>query len=392
MKMARTQVVVSHTALRSPEEAGVFLARSVLEKLRGAMPDVLIVFASPEFSYPRLLKAINDGCRPRILVGCSSAGEFSGCATGNASASVMAIRSDDILFRAGIGTGLRADRAEAIRQVMPVFSGARHTTHPYRSALILTDALAGYADEMIHEITVQTGGTYQLFGGGAADDAKFHETHVFHGTEVLADAIVVLEMLSKKPIGLGIRHGWEPSGPALRVTEAEGARLISLNATAAGDIFDMHARQTGQTFNRADPLPFFLHNVIGIDTGDGHKLRVPLTLNEDGSISCAAEVPVGATVHIMVASIGSACDAARQASQAAIDGLQGGRHAGSLLFDCAATRLRLGREFGDELRAVAETLDSENFAGCNTYGQIARAEGQFSGFHNCTAVVCAFPE
>ena len=27
-----------------------------------------------------------------------------------------------------------------------------------------------------------------------------------------------------------------------------------------------------------------------------------------------------------------------------------------------------------------------------SYGQIARADGQFSGFHNCTAVVCVLPE
>jgi hypothetical protein len=245
---------------------------------------------------------------------------------------------------------------------------------------------------MIHEITVMTGGTYQLFGGGAADDARFQQTHVFHGTQAVADAIVVLEMLSKKPIGLGVRHGWEPSGPAMRVTEAEGSRLVSVNAMPAVEMFEQHAERTGQTFDRADPMPFFLHNVIGIDTGDGHKLRVPLSLGEDGAVSCAAEVPAGATVNIMMASVASACDAARQASQAALDGLQGGTLAGSLLFDCAATRLRLGRAFGDELKAVAETLGSENFAGCNTYGQIARSEGQFSGFHNCTAIVCAIPQ
>lgn len=390
--MAMTQVVVSHTTLRSDGEAGAWLAASVRDKLHGALPDVLIVFASPEFNYQQLLAAINRDCPPRILIGCSSAGEFSGCATSNASASVMAIRSDDILFRSVVATGLRTDRGAALRDVMAVFTGAAHSDHPYRSALVLTDALAGFADEMIHEITVLTGGTYQLFGGGAADDARFQETHVFHGTEVHSDAIVVLEMLSKKPIGLGVKHGWEPAGDAMRVTEADGVRLISLNAVPAVEMFEQHAANTGQTFNRADPMPFFLHNVIGIDTGDGYKLRVPLALNEDGSISCAAEVPAGATVNIMVASVASACDAARQASKAALDGLQGGKLAGSLLFDCAATRLRLGREFGDELKAVAETLGSENFAGCNTYGQIARAEGQFSGFHNCTAIVCAIPQ
>jgi len=139
-------------------------------------------------------------------------------------------------------------------------------------------------------------------------------------------------------------------------------------------------------------MPFFLHNVLGIDTGDGYKLRVPLAINEDGSVSFAAAVPAGATVRLMSTGANSAADAARQATMAALDGLRGARHAGSLLFDCAATRLRLGRGFDGELAAVAATLDSHNFAGCNTYGQIARAEGQFSGFHNCTAIVCAIPE
>ena len=64
----------------------------------------------------------------------------------------------------------------------------------------------------------------------------------------------------------------------------------------------------------------------------------------------------------------------------------------SLFFDCVATRLRLGSAFGGELSAVATALGDTEYAGCNTYGQIARAEGQFSGFHNCTAVVCVIPE
>jgi hypothetical protein len=389
--MANTLVAVSHTSLCEPKAASRALADSISAKLNGSRPDALIVFASPEFAYQPLLAELEAACQPGLLVGCSSAGEFSGCATGNASVSVMAIRSDDILFRAGLGMGLRQSFSGALDQVMPVFSGSEHPDFPYRSALVLTDALAGYVDEIIHEMMVLTGGTYQLFGGGAADDAKFNQTHVFIGTEAHTDAIVVLEMLSKKPIGLGVRHGWQPAGPALRVTEAQGNRLVSLNATPAVEVFEEHAQATGQTFKRADALPFFLHNVIGIETGDGHKLRVPLTLNDDGSISCAAEVPVGATVRIMVADAASAREAARQAAQAALAGLQGGEHAGSLLFDCAATRLRLGREFGHELEAVGEALGSENFAGCNTYGQIARSTGQFSGFHNCTAVVCAFP-
>jgi hypothetical protein len=386
-----TQVAVSHTSLGSAVDAGTYLGKTISEKL-GGKPDVVIAFVSPDFGYASVLDALKEHCQPNILVGCSSAGEFSGCSTGNSTASVMAIRSDTILFNAALGKGLRTSRTEAVQQITHVFTANQHTDFPYRCALVLTDALAGFAEDLIQDITVLTGGTYQLFGGGAADDARFNETHVFFGTECHTDAVVVLEMLSKKPIGIGVKHGWQTAGKPLRVTEAEGNRIVSLNAIPAGDVFDMHAQQTGQVFNRADPMPFFLHNVIGIDTGGEYKLRVPLALNPDGSIICAAEVPAGATVHIMVGNVDTACTAARQASEAALAGLNGEKHAGALMFDCAATRLRLGRDFQDELKAVADVLGSENFAGCNTYGQIARTEGQFSGFHNCTAIVCAIPE
>jgi hypothetical protein len=390
--MSITRVAVSHTQLAEAEDAGRFLANEVLVKLGGVNPDLMIVFASPVFEFSELLAAIDDVCQPGVLVGCSSAGEFSGCTDATSSVSVLAIKADDMRFNAALGVGLRADHGAVLDQIMPVFTGAQQTEFPYRSAMVLTDALAGHTDQIIDEMTVRTGGTYQLFGGGAADDARFQQTHVFFGRNVHEDALVIVEMLSKRPMGLGIRHGWEPVGEALRVTESEGNRVVSLNATSPAEVFVAHAQRTDQLFKSDDPMPFFLHNVLGIDTGDGYKLRVPLSLNDDGSISFAAAVPSGATVRLMTASSASACDAARLASVAALDGLQGSRHAGSLLFDCAATRLRLGRAFEDELNVVADTLGSPNFAGCNTYGQIARAEGQFSGFHNCTAIVCAIPE
>ena len=52
----------------------------------------------------------------------------------------------------------------------------------------------------------------------------------------------------------------------------------------------------------------------------------------------------------------------------------------------------MGDVFGFELEAVRTALGGSDLVGCNTYGQIARADGQFGGFHNCTAVVLALPQ
>ncbi len=256
---------------------------------------------------------------------------------------------------------------------------------------MLTDALAGHADELVRELTVLTSGAYQFAGGGAGDDAKFSTTHVFFGTRAYTDAVVALELLSSKPFGIGVGHGWTPASAPLRVTEADGARLVSLNGVPAVEAFDAHAAATGQAIDRAAPLPFFLHNILGIDTGVGYQLRVPLAVNDDGSVTCAAEIPAGGRVHIMKTSSDSAITAAQRATRAAMDALRGAPPAAALFFDCVATRLRMGNDFGFELQSVTDMLGDARLVGCNTYGQIARAEGQFGGFHNCTAVVMVLP-
>ncbi len=295
-------------------------------------------------------------------------------------------------FACGLGRGIKEDRAAVARSIVSSFHGVHTQTSGYRSSLILTDALAGHADELIEELTLCTGGNYQFFGGGAGDDASFARTQVFCGTEIASDAAVALEILSTKPVGIGVQHGWNPAGERMRVTAVEGTRLISLNAVPAVEVFEDHATRTGQRFDRKYPMPFFLHNILGIDTGQGFKLRVPLSINDDGSVSCGAEIPTGALVCIMRTDAVSAGEAAATAARAAVKRLNGAEPQVALFFDCVATRLRLGREFGAELKAVEEVLGPAKFAGCNTYGQVARAEGQFSGFHNCTAVVCVLPQ
>jgi hypothetical protein len=239
---------------------------------------------------------------------------------------------------------------------------------------------------------VLTRGDYRFFGGGAGDDGHFKKTHVFAGTEAATDALAVLEIVSARPVGIGVSHGWEPAGAPLRVTESHGARLVSLNGIPAVEVIEDHALATGQEFDRGNALPFFLHNILGIKADDQYRLRVPLGVNDDGSISCAADIPVGSVVHLMRTTEASAVRAAESATRAAIAALGGVRPSAAVVFDCVATRLRMGRSFDDELRACTQLLHPAGFVGCNTYGQIARAEGQFGGFHNCTAVVCVLPE
>ncbi len=386
-----TESAIAQTDLENGA-AGRALGEQIHDQLHGERPDALIVFASSRNDYTELLEALDAACRPHLMVGCSSAGEFTSNGAGEGMACAIALRAPDIKFSASLGRGLTHDRNSAASDVVAGLSGLHTHEYRYRSALVLVDALAGHADDLVERLTLLTSGTYQFVGGGAGDDAQFRRTHVFFGTEAHSDAAVALEILSNKPVGICVRHGWKPATPPLRVTEAADMRLASLNAIPAAQFFQEHAELTQQPFDRNAPLPFFLHNVIGIRSDDEHKLRVPLGIDADGGVLCAAEVPLGTTACIMTTDSAAGVRAAADATRDALKQMAGHKPKVALFFDCVATRLRMGREFGNELAALSHELDGVEYAGCNTYGQIARAEGQFSGFHNCTAVVCILPE
>lgn len=372
-------------------DAGAAIANDIEAGLAQVQADAIIVFASSQHNYSELLTAVSARHPSAKLVGCSSAGEFSSYSAGVGAVSAIAFASDEVRFAVALGRGVRNDLDGVVKQMVGAFADPTEHGYAYRTALILADALAGYTEELIEKLNIATGGLYQFVGGGAGDDANFRTTHVFSGGQAYTDAAVALEILSNKPIGVGARHGWEPASAAMRVTEADGMRLVSINGFPAADVYREHIEALGLSFDEAQPQPHFLHHVIGIETGNGHKLRVPLAIEADGALLCASDIPVGALVRFMCIGAQSAAQAAAAAASDAVSQL--GEHpiGAALFFDCVATRLRMGAAFDMELNALGASLGTKIYGGCNTYGQIVRRDGQFNGFHNCTAVVCAFP-
>jgi hypothetical protein len=371
---------------------GASAAEDLAKQLCSAgAPRAVVLFAAPTYDHLAMLRTLRARFPEAVIVGATSAGEFANDQRGEGMATALALSGEDFEVAASCGRGISADPARAARQLVSGFRGVSDLRPGHRSALVMTDALAGHADRLVDELTLATAGLYQFFGGGAGDNAQFQRTTVFCQDEVMTDAAAVLEVISEKPIGVGVSHGWEPASPPLRVTAADGLRVISLNGLPAAEAFQTHAQETGQALDPGAPIPFFLHNILGIETPGTHRLRVPLAIQDDGSVICAAEIPRNALVRIMRSNHESTVKAAETAADAALAALGEYKPQAALFFDCVATRLRMGQGFAKEVSAVQERLGGVDLMGCNTHGQIARAEGQFEGFHNCTAVVCVLP-
>ena len=99
--MLRTATV--YTQAGDSETAARELAAQIAVELE-ARPDLIILFASPKYDQPSLLRALHAASHPKVLVGSSSAGEFTSQASGEGLACALAIRSDDLEFAAGRGS------------------------------------------------------------------------------------------------------------------------------------------------------------------------------------------------------------------------------------------------------------------------------------------------
>ena len=162
-----TESAVVYTNANDSETAAAELSRKIADALPGGPPDALIVFASARYQHGPFLRGLQDGCSPKVLVGASSAGEFTSEQRGQGLACALALRSTEIRFSAGVGRGLSQDRVAVASQIVSSFQGLGSRNHVYRSALVMTDALAGHADDLIDQLTLATAGKYQIFGGGA---------------------------------------------------------------------------------------------------------------------------------------------------------------------------------------------------------------------------------
>lgn len=387
-----TRAAIVHTQIAESVAAGTDLGRAILREMNGEPPDAVVLFASPVYDPKPFLGALQRECSPKAVAGCSSAGEFTFNGTLPSSAVALAIKSTEMRFRVHVGRDLQKSVRQAAEQLASTFELGAGGEYSHRTALMLVDTLAGYGEEFLDAFNAATEGQYQVFGGGAADEAKFEKTYIFAGHEVMQDAAVALEIRSKSPVGIGVSHGWTPASPKMTATATSGLRLDELDGRPAVERIEEFASKQGKQFDRENPLPFFLHHVLGIETPDGYKLRVPLLVDASGALTFAAEIPQNAIVRVMRTRDTSAAEAARVAANRARASLHGHTPVAAIFLDCAATRLRLGEKFGASVNEIADALGSTTGMGCNSFGQFARLEGQFSGYHNCTAVVCLLPE
>jgi len=379
-------------------KAGQEACQEAIDKI-GGKPDLIIVFSSVALGQEKMLQGVNSVAGKAIIVGCSDSGEITAEGPTKEHVAVMAVSTDQIKFTAGVGRGVKADSHKAGKQAAEEVT--KKAKEKISLFMMFPDGTTGNGAAIVRGAREALGEHFPIMGGSAGDDFKFEKTYQYFQDRVLHDVVIGLGLSGEFSWGVGVKHGWEPIGLPMKVTKSEGAVLRELDNKPALKIYQDYFGKRAEELIR-EPIARMAYTYpLGMSVEGSPELliRDVVIANEKGEITCAAEIPQGSEIRLMLGDPEKAIQAAKEAAQKALSQLKGSSPQLILVFDCMARNKLLGKRRPEEITAIQEVLGKETpLIGFYTYGEQAPLGGNIepdacrSVFHNETIALLVLGE
>jgi hypothetical protein len=258
-----------------------------------------------------------------------------------------------------------------------------------RHVIVLAPGLDINGSALIAGMQSVLGGAVGLSGGLAGDGSRFERTYTLAGPRAHSRQVVALGLYGAPlRVGSAAFGGWEPFGPARRVSRCDANVLIELDGERALDVYKRYLGEYAAALPSSGLL--FPFEILGADHRPTGLIRTILGVDEaQGSLTLAGELPADGYLRLMHASTDRLIDAAEAAAARVRPPGNGEGGALALLVSCVGRRLVMGDRVDEEVEAVAARLgDAVTLCGFYSYGEIADAE--FFGdcrLHNQTMTV-----
>lgn len=396
--MASIKTGVGKSNHADPKKAGQEACYQAINQA-GKKPDLMIIFSSVALNQEQMLEGVNDAAQSALVVGCSDSGEITTEGPTRKHVIAMAIASDQIKFTAGVGKNVKTDSFRAGQEaVQAVVDKA-----PEKVSLLvsLLEGLTGNGAAIVRGMQSVVGMHFPIIGGSAGDDFAFKKTYVYYQNQVLNDAVIGLGLSGKFSWGVGVRHGWEPIGLPMKVTKSEGTCVKELDNKPALKIYEDYFGKKAEELTREPIAKMAYTYPLGMSVEGSPELliRDVVIANEKGEITCAAEIPQGSEIRLMLGDPEKAIKAAEEAAKNAQIQLKGSLPKAIFIFDCMARHKLLGDQIGNEIKAVQNVLGVKvPLIGFYTYGEQAPLGGEIgprtcrSEFHNETMCLLTLGE
>lgn len=363
----------------------------VLQALREIEPQWILVFgAVPFFSSPALADTLRAEFPDALLSGCSTAGEISRDGVADGSCVITGVRFGHTPLRLATTTlASMGDSSAAGERI-----GKQLSSPDLRAIMVFAPGVAINGSALVDGISAVTGESVPLTGGLAGDGGAFRQTWTLSSDGCSDQNIVAVGLYGDAlRFAHGSFGGWEPFGPARKVTRSEGNILYELDDAPALDVYKRYLGDYARDLPASGLLfPFAMlgenHDEIGL-------IRTILGVSEsDGSLTLAGEIVPNGFLKLMHASTDRLVGGAEAAARAALR-MQEGKGGGlAVLVSCVGRKLVMGDRVDDEVEAVAEVFGSgATLTGFYSYGEVSPfAPGVSCKLHNQTMTITVLDE
>lgn len=359
--------------------------------LHGFEADLLLVFGSIDhFSTPGLSQSLREISPRAMLLGCSTAGEITPDGVDDGTCTVTAIDFEHSRLTQG-STSLKGmdDSFAAGERV-----GRQIAASDLRAVLVFGPGVKINGSALVNGIASAIGSGIPITGGLAGDGGAFKETFTLGPDGVASDKVVAIGLCGDSlRFGHGSFGGWEPFGPARKVTRCEGNVLHELDGEPALEIYKRYLGDHARNLPASGLLfPFAMlgedHNAIGL-------IRTILGIDEQtGSLILAGEIDPDGYLRLMHASTDKLVNGAEAAAAAAADMLQSNGDMLAILVSCVGRKLVMGNRVDEEVEAVGDVFgDKAVLTGFYSYGEISPfTPGASCKLHNQTMTITCLGE
>lgn len=379
-------MLVKQVVCRKPTELSTTLAA-----LQGHPTDLLLVFgAIDHFTHPSLLQCLKEFAPRAELIGCSTAGEISAAGVEDGTCCITAIDFENIALNSAstILNGMDDSFAAGER------IGRQVQMPDLKAVLVFGPGVQINGSALVDGIASIIGPDIPITGGLAGDGGAFKKTFTLGQDGIASNTVVAVGLCGNSlRFGHGSFGGWEPFGPARKVTRSDGNILYELDGEPALEIYK---RYLG---NHARDLPasglLFPFAMLGDDHTAIGLIRTILGVDEtNGSLILAGEINPEGYLRLMHASTDKLVNGAEAAADAASDMFHADGASLAILVSCVGRKLVMGSRVDEEVEAVGDVFSGKaTLTGFYSYGEISPfTPGASCKLHNQTMTITCLGE
>ncbi|MBN2502802.1 MAG: FIST C-terminal domain-containing protein [Anaerolineales bacterium] len=327
------------------------------------------LFASHDYDINEVLSGATAQLGNTPIFGFSTSGEFAEDGSNRRSVVAALLSGEGIEAQAEWIPDFTSNMQVAVERMTREL---HLTSQENATLLVAADGLSAEGEDLCKRLPF---GRYTLAGCLAGGDLRLGRTFQIGGAQAGTGGLAAALLHGVLRVGVGTAHGWRPVGAYFRVTTSQGPWVRTLDHVPAAEmysqLFGFKPREWGfpplNTLVRLYPL--------GIENGQKPlKVRAPLRVETDGSLRMSTPVDENCVAQLLVGSRESCMEAAHQATERALEKLEGAKPVLALVFTDVSWQMLLEGQLSSEIHAVQEILGEDvPIAGGYTFGQIARS-------------------